>query len=484
MALLKINLFGLVFILFSCAKDTGVVDQGSNYPKEVASILLSKCATNGCHNQASKDASSGLSLVSWEDLFLGARGGPVVIPYRPDFSTLCFFTNTLSALGPVSVPTMPLGTQPLSDKDYMTLKNWILQGAPGSSGNIKFKDNLNRSKIYITNQLCDIVIAVDAESRLPMRYIDVGVKSQVEFPICIKVSNDKKYWYVTFLASSVIQKFDASNDSYVAQADLGEGVWSSFELTSDSKYAFCIDNSNPGKIAYVDLGEMKVLANYNNPAFIYPKAAAINNNTNKLYIGAENGNYISVIDFNDTAHPSMKQVILDGSSSISNQSSNDPGSLLINEFYSLCYIACRNSNEIKIMDLSKDSVIASVFLNASPTFMDYFKSKNNLFITCTDDTLSFPNNRGSVKVIDLNINQVIKTINPGYQPNGICINSQFDYAAIVNSNISPKGPGPHHTSGCAGRDGYLTFITLSTFEMISSAKYELAVYPFAAAMRP
>lgn len=475
MGLLRIKLTCAVFLFLSCTKDKGLRDNGSNYPAKIASILITKCAISGCHNNLSKDAAAGLSLLTWENLFEGGRGGSVLIPYRPDFSTICYYTNTYPELGPVLQPGMPLGLKPLTKNEFLELNDWILSGAPSADGRVKFKNSTN--KLYIINQLCDLVMVLDGETKLPMRCINVGTGPKSEFPVCIKVAPDKKYWYLSFLASHSIQKFDAATDAYLGQIDLGEGTWSAFEISADSKFAYCLDNNSSGTLACVDLDRMKVISRHTSTDFSYPKAMAINNRSRKIYFGAEFGNYITCVDWSPPLQPIIKQIILDGSQAPINYPVNDPGFLLMEQALNQCFVACRNSKEIKIVDTQKDSVIKTVLLNAEPTSMDYDPQRKQLLVTCMNDSISFPQNLGSVKVISLQSYEVIKTIYTGYQPNGIRINTAFGYAAVVNSNINPKGPKPHHTSACNGRNGYVTFIDLNTLELIPSKKFELAVYP-------
>src|SRR5690349_16386773 len=80
----------------------------SNFPKEVGVILLGKCAVSGCHNDLSYSAAANLNLTSWDKMFEGASSGSVTIPFRADFSPLCYFTNTDSSSGIALEPTMPI----------------------------------------------------------------------------------------------------------------------------------------------------------------------------------------------------------------------------------------------------------------------------------------------------------------------------------------------------------------------------------------
>jgi YVTN family beta-propeller protein len=471
----------LLSLLCNCTKDKGVLLEQSDYPEPVAEIILNNCAVAGCHNTMSKDAAGGISMATWQSLFLGGRSGPVIIPYRPDFSPLCFYTNAFGDPGPSLLPVMPPAPRALSKEQFINLKNWIRRGAPDATGRVAFGPQPDRSKLYITNRLCDVVTVLDAGCKLPMRYIDVGISPKQEFPVCIKVSPDGKFWYVTFLASAVMQKFETLNDTYVGSVDLGKGIWSSFDITSDSRFAFCADNSDPGAITCVDLDLMKVVTLYTHPELVYPTGVAINNHTHKVYSGTETGNYISVVDFSKP-QPTMKRLVLDGTGIPSNVPANDPVTLLTDGSTGVCYVACRATKEIRLVDTSNDSVMGVVDLGVPPTSMDIDAGAGRLFVSCSDDSVSFQNNCGSVKVVDVQTSRVIKTINTGYQPNGISVSAQYGYAAVVNSNISAKGPSPHHVTGCGGRNGNVSFIDLTSLEVLSN-RYELAVFPSAISLR-
>jgi YVTN family beta-propeller protein len=203
--------------------------------------MITKCATTGCHNDASKDAAGGLSMVSWDKLFEGGSGSACVIPYRHDFSTLCFFVNTYSDLGVSVVPTMPNGKPPLSHDEVLALEKWIDAGAPNQSGFVKFSDNPLRKKFYVTDQGCDVVTVIDEETLSPMRYISVGNSPSPELPHNIKVSRDGQYWYVIFPYGNSLQKYRTSDDGFVGEAILGMRNWNTVSLSYDGNTAYAVD---------------------------------------------------------------------------------------------------------------------------------------------------------------------------------------------------------------------------------------------------
>jgi DNA-binding beta-propeller fold protein YncE len=471
---------GALIIISSCVKHKGVSDDGT-FPSDVARILLTRCAVAGCHNEISKDAAAGLSLQSWPGLFRGGNNGPAVIPFRPDYSTVCFYTNSFTGSGPTLEPRMPLGQEPLSHEEYLLLRNWIRNGAPDRGGKVAFND-LMSSRIYVANQLCDVVTVIDADSKLPMRYVDVGNNVKTEFPVCLRVAPDRRHWFVTFLATTVLQRFKSGNEIAEGEVNLGPGVWTDFVISSDSRYAYCADRSSPGKIARVDLEEMRVLNYYSSPKLEYLRGIVLSEPLNKLYVGSESGNFIHVVNISNPEVAEIKRLVLD-ETGIENESAGlDPLTLYRIRSSERCVVGCRGINKIILLDMAKDSILRQTDLNASPTSIEYTEKFGMLFVSCMDDTLSFSDNKGSVKVLNPVNGLVMETLNTGYQPSGLCVSSSGNYLAVINSNISAGGHRPHHVTGCGGRSGYVTFVDLYSLQLLPQ-KYELASYPFAAAIR-
>ncbi|OSZ78834.1 hypothetical protein CAP35_11460 [Chitinophagaceae bacterium IBVUCB1] len=453
------------------------------YPPDVGRIIAPKCATSGCHNNQSAAGASGLNLTTWNDMFAGARSGAVTIPYRPDFSTLCFYTNIDTALGVALIPTMPEGQPPLSKQEYITLRDWIAAGAPNDKGEVKFADNPNRKKIYVLHRMCDVVTVFDAATLLQMRYIDVGVKPLQDYPYCLKVSPDGRYWYVSFFAqSNIIQQYDASNDKHVTDIILGDGVWTSFTISKDARYGYFVDNSSQGKIVCADLLDKKVLHTYTfNNILQYPYGITYNEAMQRLYIGTTSGNYVYSIDITNPAQPQMQHIPIDGSSTIRRHTSVEPLQMITNGNY--CYIACQHTQDLRVLDMQTNTITKTIPLPAAPTTIDYSAKHQKLFISCTEDEKSFSPLRGSICVIDMNSNTLQKTIYSGYQPYGLAVDDAMGIVAVANANLNSAGPAPHHTGNCGGRNGNVSFIDINTLTLINGKKSEVAVFPISVGVR-
>ena len=483
MELRRISTIAMACAVFITACKHQPLPQNAGYPADIAEIIINKCAISGCHNEASYVAAGGLDLSNWNKMFEGSRSGAVVIPYSPDFSTLCYFTNIDTSIGVALSPTMPLNAPPLSAAEYIRLKTWIEAGAANDKGDIKFAGHPGREKLYITNRGCNVVTVVDKETLLPMRYVTVGSVS-ASFPHCVKVSPDKKHWYVSFFSpTTLIQKFNAGTDELVGEVNISSGTWTSFAISADSKYGFFVDNSSPGKVAYVDLETMQLLATYTfNGNFRYPSGIIINDNLKKLYVGATYGNFIYRIDIADPSLPVISEMVIDGSSNIQYQSLLDPHELILEIGKDECYVACAGSGEIRRVSMQNDNVWQVISLGAAPAYMDISASTGKLFVSCPDDMGTFPGNRGSVAVVDLATGGINKMINSGYQPYGISVDDKRGMVTVVNANISSAGPQSHHSSRCGERNGNISFIRLSDLSIMDK-KRELSIFPFSISAR-
>ena len=231
--ILIVSIFALV--AHACNKKEDLTEPETGYPLAIEAIIINKCANSGCHNYISNFAAAGLNLDRWENLFKGSNGGAVIIPFRPDFSTLCYYINTDTSQGIALQPTMPVNQPPLTNSEYNLLKTWIENGAPNKNGFVKFSDYQNKSKLYMCNRGCDVVTILDPQSGLAMRYIDVGNNPAIEGPCMIKVSPDKLYWYVIFNQGTTIQKFRTADNVKVGELTLVAGFWTTLVITSDSK---------------------------------------------------------------------------------------------------------------------------------------------------------------------------------------------------------------------------------------------------------
>ncbi|MFI5219789.1 MAG: beta-propeller fold lactonase family protein [Bacteroidia bacterium] len=475
----------LIFIINSCTyhKPDVIQDQigESCYPDAIGNIFITRCAMPGCHNTASKDASGGLDLSSWDKLFEGARAGAAIVPYRSDQSFLVNFINTYSDLGQQQLPTMPYvagnpnNSAPLSHEDVVLIKNWIDQGAPDCNGVVPFSGDPNRKKFYVTNQGCDLVAVFDAEKKVIMRYIDVGSSPQPEKPHMVRISPDGQYWYVSFIANAQkFQKYKTSDDSFAGEVDITSGSWNTFVFSPDSKTAYIVDFSTSGRVAVVDCETMtlKDLNPYPNPfpsGVTSPHGSAISPDGSSLYITKQLENGLYKFNLND--FPDGQDVSLTGTST------SEPHEITFSPDGSMYFVTCQLTDDVKVFSYQPyplpDIFLKSIPVADFPQEMSFSLTTPYLFVSCT--------NGNAVSIINYQDTSLVKTVTGFYSPHGIAVDDANGVCYVVN--INTDGPPPHHSSDCNGKNGFLNAISLSILDIVPNFKPELSVFPYSIAVR-
>ncbi|MBL0072542.1 MAG: hypothetical protein IPP34_12370 [Bacteroidetes bacterium] len=460
-----------VALITSCKYDKEepvVAFNNGCYPPEVAEILVKKCATAGCHNTISKDAASGLDLSSWEAMFAGNGNGATTIPFRSDQSTLFYFINTDSTLGITQIPTMPYNANPLTPAEVLTIRNWIDNGAPNCNGFVKFSDNPNRRKVYVANQGCDLIGVHDPETKVVMRYINVGNSAAIESPHMVRISPDGQFWYVAFINGNVLQKYRTSDDTFVGEAVITQGAWNTFVVSPDGSKAWVVDFSQTGRIAYVNTQTMTLEKMYWDPGFFQsPHGSTISSDGNTLLITGQSGNKIYKWDVTDPMFPEYEEIFINNTGG----NAADPHEAAYSPDGSKYFVTCQGRDEVRVFNTSDDSFITAIPTGSFPLEMSLAPSYNLIFVSCEVGN--------AVTVIDMNTLTAVKTINVGYQPHGLAVDEVEGVVFVANRNTPTSGgPAPHHTSSCGGRNGYMTLINLNTLELDDDFKMELSVDPY------
>jgi len=496
--LLVVVAFTTIICITSCVHKAQL-QVGGNFPAGVASIFVSKCATAGCHNQASYKNAAGLLLDNWTDLFKGDVNGAEVVAYSTKFSTLLYYVNTDSTLGVVASDPGHLPT-PLTHDEYMTLYNWIANGAPDNLGNIPFASDADtRQKLYLTNQGCDVMSVIDGKSKLVMRYIEIGDASDAA-PHDVAISSDGRYAYVPFYNGSYVEKIDTRIDTVIGSVNLGSvasggtgGAWS-IAILSPLDTAFMVSGwASPGYVVTVNTSTMQI-----DPAssidaysggdnlFVYPHGLASNVAFDTFYAVLDYGNVVNKFWF----QPSFgyKYVSLNESAPIltSNGSTPDPHQIMMSPDHTKYFVSCQNTNEIRVMDVHTDSLIAAIPVGTFPQEMDISTSRNYLFVDCMQDAANpLAGFLGSVYVIDISTLQVVKAIyGDFYQPHDIAVDEQDGLIYIPSRNVSTVGPPPHHATACAGgRPAWYSVYSLSTLEPADNIQYNVPSDPYAISAR-
>lgn len=467
----------LGILFFSCRHEKDPVVKNTGYPEEIENIIVTKCATDGCHNSASRHSASGLDFSTWDLMFEGGKNGSSVIPFSVSHSYLLFSTNTDSTRAPVLLPTMPYLQAPLTETEYQTIKNWIANGAPNKNGEIKFSGNPDRRKAYICMQGCDKVAIVDAETKIIMRYLEVGnIPNVIEGPHQIKISPDGQYWYPIFVNGNILQKYRTSDDQLVGTVELDaiSHSWNTMIITPDGKKGFV--NALDGRTAIVDLESM--INELPLPVHSTPHGGFITADGRYLYLTCQNGNFFYKIDLNSAPfYDEEEKISLVPGVPPSDFGNEKPHEMALSPDGSRYFVTCQGTNEVRVFSSANDSLIDVIPVGTFPQEIAFSENEPYAFITCTEDPVS-PGKKGSVYVIHTHHLAILSSLHTGYQPHGIAVDDVEDLVYITNLNFDTNGPIPHHTSECGGRNGNLTIIDMNTLQLYNRKLSDGVFYQF------
>lgn len=451
----------------------------TQYPLEVANIMIKKCATAGCHNETSYTSAGGLRLDDWQYLFNGSVNGAVVVPFNAKYSPFLYFVNTDSARGLVAQPKMPYNPAMPNDNDglpveeYELLKKWIEEGAPDKHGNIAFASNpATRQKIYLTQQNCDDLIAViDAEKKVVMRYIYGGVHDFViEKPHNVKVDHAGRYAYVCMNENGVVQKIDTYTDSIVGTVTLS-GSLEVLTISPDDKQ-LAVSSLLSGNIKLVDAEKMQLIKTYGE--LNKPHGIATNPGFDTFYITAQTGNYIYMMP---VGGKEMK-ISIDGfPADIAHKL--DPHEIIMAPDYSKYFLTCEMSDEIRVVERTTNKLLKVIPVGKKPQEMALSKELPYLFVTCIDDPVGSTLYKGSVYVINYQTFEVVKKISGKLAaPHGITVDDHNGLFYVASTNDATVGSTPHHPSNCGGKNGNYKIYSIHTLMPYNSRTYEVSTFPY------
>lgn len=451
----------------------------ANYPDAVNNIIVNKCATSGCHNEASYTGAGGLRLDSWQYLFDGGNNGAVVVPYNIANSSLLYFINTIPELGPTALPTMPYNLPALSRDEYETLRDWIQYGAPDKNGNIAFgTEATTRQKIYAVQQGCDLVAVIDAEKNIVMRYITVGKTHDGEQPNNIVMSADGRYAYVSFWNAALIQKIDTRTDSVVAELITPRAFQKAIQLNEDGTRLIAC-NWYTQDLLLINTESMSIVSNLGTAVqFIGGFAAAP---AKSFYATSQFGNTIYKIQ-EDGSHTAIS---IDNKATTleSTPGTPDPYRIIMSPDKSKYFITCTNTAEVRMMDAATDKLLKVIPVADNPQELTMSRVQPYLFVSCMNDTISSLE-VGSVYAINYNTGDIVKKITGKFfQPYGLAVDDRNSKLCIFSRNEDRNGPRPHHSGPCSGRNGFYQVYDIVTLAPHDSKRYEISVDPYGTAVR-
>jgi DNA-binding beta-propeller fold protein YncE len=248
-------------------------------------------------------------------------------------------------------------------------------------------------------------------------------------------------------------------------------------ISGDSKRALVSHLAADGKVALIDLVNFSVKVIYQGSGFlVYPHGSAFNYDGTLAYITSQQGNFIYKLDLTDPMNPDVRQIVLNPGDIPMADGIYKPYSVAFSPDQSKYYVTCQGTNELRIFKTSNDSLLQVIATSGVPQIMSFSGKKPYVFIPCMADTAN-ANAQSSVDIIDLNTNQLVRSVYTGNQPRSCVVDDANNCVWVANRNISGTGWAPHHTTACAGRNGYITVIDMNTLAL-SGWRCEVSVDPY------
>jgi len=200
--LFLIILFAAVFA--GCSAPGAATNGGDAYSSTIQPIFDAKGSS--CPGAGKTDA--GVNLTSWDHLIQGSDSGEAIVAFDSEHSVIVrMATQLVGGAHPANQPASAL-----TEAEVVTLKSWIDQGAKGPNGLAPFSGN--REFVYVTNQGEATINVIDVEANVVARRVDLtkmGFDKGAK-PHHVAVEPDGSFWYATLISGGVILKFNRNNE--------------------------------------------------------------------------------------------------------------------------------------------------------------------------------------------------------------------------------------------------------------------------------
>ncbi|TLY33584.1 MAG: YncE family protein [Ignavibacteria bacterium] len=443
-----------------------------SFSKHVQPIFLSGCAVSGCHdrpapgdNLPAGTGSAGpdseqFSLANWQDFFIGRDHGDLVVPYRGNKSHVIYHLNSDTLLAPVSVPHMPpvagISIPPLQ---LGVIMRWIDEGAPDDYGAVAFTVD-PQGKVLVTNQAEDLVAVIDIAANLVARYIQAGVANVFIQPPAaphnVTVDKAHGYYYVNLVGGGKVLKFRLADN-----AKLGEvsGILSPTQValseSGDTGYVAQFA-SGVNSIRLFDTRSMALVGELSALYVDKPHGVQLTPDRRELWVTGNLSDNIMVVNLQDFSTKLIQ---------LNNQAPGSGGALLpyqtvMTPDNKFVYVSCQLSNEVRLVSRDSMAVVKVIPVGRYPLILAISPDGRYVY--------SANRNSNSVSVIRTGVDSVVETIaDVGPQPHGIDITADGRFAYVSCENVTAAVP-PHHPTSGSKVPGFVAVVDLAINQVVKT----------------
>lgn len=378
--------------------------------------------TSSCALSGCHDAATrkaGLSLASWNDLVKGSMYGEALIPFQAQHSLMTQLFD-----GTVLRKSHPQLVAGWTAVQLTFLKRWINEGARGDNGVAPFAQSIR--KLYCPNQADDNVAIIDLDNQVVMKYVNVGTSSANDAPHFI-VAN-RQYWYVSLIGAAQVWKFDALTDTLVGSV-IVPGSPALMALTPDGSklYVSQFMISSTNRVYVLNTATMTVTKSI--AVWTMPHGARLNNAGTRLYVANMMSDNISVIDVATDSVVATIPVAYDARPF--GPTKYTPMEVAVSPNDSLVMVTCSEWREVRMFNAVTNALIDSFQVGDQPWHLQFTPDGMYCYVS---------NRRGNVvSVIHVPMRHVMSTISlPSAfsYPHGVDVSADGRYVFVSNENVS------------------------------------------------
>lgn len=370
------------------------------------------------------DRAAGLSLATYAGVTAGSGYGEVLIAGRPERSLLTVLFD-----GTTLRKAHPAVGRVPSAEEVAFLKRWIDEGARDDAGAMPFAGATK--KVYVPNQGEDNVSVIDIEHLVVSRVIDVGTSLTVEGPHF--TTSDGRFWYVSLINAGEVWKFDAGADTLLARGTV-PGAPALLALTPDGKklYVSQFTTVFTNKLSVVNTSTMTLEKQIT--VWSMPHGLRMNHAGTRLYVANMMSDNVSVIDV--ATDSVIATIPLAWDANPFGPPKYMPMEVAVSPDDQLVAVACSETREVRMIDAAAGAVADSFAVGDQPWHLQFTRDGTFCYVT---------NRRGhSVSAIHLPMHHVMKTYStPGTPalfdyPHGCDISSDGQYTFVSNENVGQR----------------------------------------------
>ena len=503
--ILVVSLFvivGTMFSLQSCDQNFIEPTEGVAYPDDVSAIFNEPlnasnitCASPSCHG--GNNPQNDMNLTDWAETLNGSINGSVVIPYNARWSFFMSVINTdttdtalVSSVTDVALPEYhKFNLNDATQKaKFMTLYNWINDGAKSRDGGVMF-ENINR-KTFITNQASDLVAVVlnEPDKFLVTRLIPIGVNPNgLESPHYIEVNPQKTHFFISLInnlaGGGFVEKYDVNVDypfPKSGRVDVGQNP-AHIEFSPDGSVGYVTNfNATQGGITKFDANSMNQssVQTISNERMRGTHGMAIDASGQYLYVTSQVSEFLFKVKTSDFTIEQEIPIDVTVPPNGNGTGLLRPYQIRISPDQQYLYVsfngpAMDNGNDIvRILRVSDLSFVKDITVGNNPILMRFTPNGQYLFVCNKNKNAS---GKYTVSIIDPNSQSLIHTVEDvGIQPHGVDFNFGGQYAIISCETL--EGFDGHHPTVGSSNIGVTRVIRISDFQLLDT-RIQMASFP-------